>query len=316
MAIEAICADCGKTWKVPDASRIYKCKQCGGKVAVAEEAPAAAPEPAPAPTTAEVRRAKTVQHSTIAPLPPETKPPTKRAAGGAGRKKILIVGGAVVVSVGVLIGIIIASQGPSLEERAESFEQAWASGSMDNLDRWFTHASVKVAWDELKGKFKFRGWMETRPRLQDRSITDETGNSASVDYSLNGKAFQTRWVRDGAAWKIKEIQSAEYVGSKDPRAKKVERSLPSFTGKFRSAWNDQQYKAIADLLSTTEPPAWKDRLGSLGEKYQDRVLEEIPEVRWISRIKAFATFNSPNGPVTTSWTYENGWLLTGLNFKK
>ena len=30
MAVEAICAGCGKTWKVPDAARTYKCKQCGG----------------------------------------------------------------------------------------------------------------------------------------------------------------------------------------------------------------------------------------------------------------------------------------------
>lgn len=311
MAIEATCDGCGKTWKVPDPDRTYKCKDCGGHVAVAQEAPEPEPEPGPAAGGPEkkqragqpfaARRAADAAH---APDSPEAK-----------RRKLVFMGVVGVVVIGVIIGVAMAGKPPAIEDRADLFEEAWASGSLDNLRIWFMRQWAKDNWEEIEDKFKSRGWTETRPALKERVIKDATDNSASVDYMLTGHKFQTRWVLHNDDWKIGGMLLGKYDPSKDPRDKKVERSLQTFTEKFRKAWNEKTYPAIAGLASQSNAPKWATRIDFYGDKYGDRVLEEIPDVSWLSRIRARVLFNSPNGVVRTSWTFKQDWELTGLAFK-
>lgn len=78
MPVEAICAGCGKTWRVPDATRTYLCKECGGKVAVAEQSPAVAEQvSASAPDTPQ-------------PAAPGPVPFGPRSAGSRVRQRVRV----------------------------------------------------------------------------------------------------------------------------------------------------------------------------------------------------------------------------------
>ena len=321
MAVEAICAGCGKTWKVPDAARTYKCKQCGGKVAVAAEAPAppTVPEPpsAPAVSIVEARRAKTVQRSTIAPLPPEMATPAKRDGGESRLKKPLIVGGAALVFAGVLTGIIIASQGPSLEDRMDDFALAWESASPDDLKGWFRPDYSEERWSDLAKTIDRRGWESSRPALSGRVIADETSSSASVDFKIGSGLFQTRWVKEQDQWKIARIMIPKYKEADDPPSANAKQALKATLATFRATWNEGRYTDVKDMAQQVPPPTWISRLDSLGERYASRLpLADDPSIRFRTRALALVVFSGADGVVTTQWKDVLGtWALTGLRFK-
>jgi len=321
MAVEAICAGCGKTWKVPDAARTYKCKQCGGKVAVAAEAPAppTVPEPpsAPAVSIVEARRAKTVQRSTIAPLPPEMATPAKRDGGESRLKKPLIVGGAALVFAGVLTGIIIASQGPSLEDRMDDFALAWESASPDDLKGWFRPDYSEERWSDLAKTIDRRGWESSRPALSGRVIADETSNSVSVDFKIGSGLFQTRWVKEQDQWKIARIMIPKYKEADDPPSANAKQALKATLATFRATWNEERYADVRGMVQQVPPPTWIARLDSLGDKYASRLpLADDPSIRFRTRALALVVFSGADGEVTTQWKDVLGtWALTGLRFK-
>ena len=322
MAVEAICAGCGKTWKVPDAARTYKCKQCGGKVAVAAEAPAppTVPEPpsAPAVSIVEARRAKTVQRSTIAPLPPEMATPAKRDGGESRFKKPLIVGGAALVFAGVLTGIIIASQGPSLEDRMDDFALAWESASPDDLKGWFRPDYSEERWSDLAKTIDRRGWEASRPALSGRVIADETSSSVSVDFKIGSGLLQTRWVKEQDQWKIARIMIPKYKEADDPPSADARQALKATLATFRATWNEERYGDAGDMVHEAAEPKVKAQLQYNGKKYESRLpLLEEPDIRFKTRACAIVKFKGTDGDFNTEWRAAGRtWALFNYGFPK
>jgi DNA-directed RNA polymerase subunit RPC12/RpoP len=316
MAVEAICAGCGKAWKVPDPARTYKCKECGGKVAVAEEA--SAPEPAPALTEAEARRAQTVQRRSPAPLPPETKPPEKRAGGASGRNKILIIGGAVVVFLGVIIAVIIASQGPSIEERMDAFAIAWESAPTDDLQVWFRREYVTTKWLRLVTTFDGRGWQNSRPSLTERVVTEKTDDKAIGEFHIGSGVCRTWWRMERSEWRLSNIQIPPYKEADDPPSRRAKQALSGALAKFRATWNEKRYADAGDMVHEEAGPKVKTQLQYNGEKYESRLpLLEEPDIRFKTRAYAIVKFKGTDGDFNTEWkAVGRTWALFNYGFPK
>lgn len=316
MAVEAICAGCGKVWKVPDPARTYKCKECGGKVAVAKEAPA--PEPAPALPEAEARRAQTVQQRTLASLPPETKPPEKRVGGASGRNKILIIGGAVVVLVGVIIAISIALQGPSLEERMDAFAIAWESGPTDGLQVWFRQPYVTANWPKLVKKFDDRGWQNSRPSLTGRVIVKETDDRGLGEFHIGSGVCTTTWRKERSEWRLSNIQVPSYKEADDPPSRKSKQALTGALATFRATWNEKRYTDVRVMLDKNATPNVVDGLERTGKVNESRLpLAEGPDIKFTTRARATVKFKGTGGDFHTWWKAVGGtWVLNKYGFPK
>jgi len=321
MATEALCDGCGRSWKVPDASRTYKCRDCGGKVAVASAVPEpAAPDPAPPPAN-DPRKAKTIQRPGVAALAMESdgeKPKARR--GNSNMVKYLIIGGVVVVMVVVLV-LLTTGAGPlTLEVRLAAFQQTWASGSLDDLKPYFDRDYVRVSWkDRMEETFANRDWLESRPELTEFRIDERDATRARVMFTLMGGTLQTSWISRNDVWVCADrTRIPKWVMKEDPPSSESKAKLEDRLELFRSAWNEKRWADVQEMVGKEKRlKAWYKNLDEYGVKNEGRIpLKPGPEIKFSNRALVLVVFEGADGVVRNSWRKHAGeWMLTGIAFK-
>ncbi len=311
MATEAICDGCGRTWKVPDASRTYKCKNCGGKVAAAAE------ESAPAPAASDPRRAKTVQRRGVNPLAADdAEQPRKKSGRSSNTTKFAIIGGVVAVLIGVVAVLSMQAQAATHDERLDAFTEAWASAPLDDLKPFFGEDFVAARWSKVGESFDRRGWRGSRPRISGANKRKGQDNWADIQFSLAGGKVDTRWERIREEWYCTDLHKfPRYDQASDPPSGRSINNLNGIVETFRNAWNEKSVQGVTALTSQSEPPDWISGLAASFEKHAARLpLEREPQIEFLVRIECRSDFlGADGGKIRARWREEEDrWVLQSI----
>ena len=314
----ARCADCGHAYKVPNETKVYPCKECGGDVCAAAEEPEpeeeVLEEEHPEPTMPEERSIR-ARHT----AKPKSKTPMIL---GAIVVLLLAVGG---VGYGLgWFGFLTGAE-PDFDKVTASFVEDWNATDVEALKAYSHPAKL----EEFSAKFDAiqtqRGWtsfpMVDEEMHEVHEPTVDRGKTATIGLKYTDGADKMEWAT--IHWQFFEQQKRWHIYD----FQVVPRRLLPVAEQFKEAWAGSDFEALRPFFK----PSTGDKMIAL---YTDQATkngwaDSFPELGAITITgedgmrapasflaeKPHVSFDSPDGPLSGSWIYnkdKDTWYNLGL----
>ena len=318
----ARCADCGHAYKVPSATKVYPCKECGGDVCAMVD------EPAP-------KEEELVEEEENEPTFPEERSIRARHTAKPKSKVPMILGAVVVVLAAVggvgyglgWFGFLTGAQ-PDFDKVTASFVEDWNTTDMEALKAYSHPAKL----EEFSAKFDAiqaqRGWTSFPTIAEERheviEPTVEKGKTAKIALKYTEGDATEEWAI--IHWQFFDQQKRWHIYDFDV----VPTRLKPVAEKFQVAWADGNFDSLRPFFK----PGTEDKMIELYIKQatKNNWLESFPVLGKITieneegaRVpgpvlaglaeKIYVTFDTPDGPLSGPWAYnkdKSAWYNKGL----
>ncbi|MEE9391745.1 MAG: hypothetical protein V3W41_04485 [Planctomycetota bacterium] len=226
-----------------------------------------------------------------------------RARSSSGALTVLGIVGALTIA--LMVGLYLTLKTENIEDRAESFEQAWNNEGADKITAF--GAGSKGA-SRLQKRLSERGWSSKRPVIRDARIEKE-GRVQLVSFKMGKDTFTTRWARSEKTWIITKF---------DMPAARTTESLDEKVRSFAVAWNSGDVEIISNFFAPDRRARFKKSLKCKfdREDWHGKAPKSAPTGRREDRKKSsYIYLETEAGVVRTSWKVQKGhWFLIGIRF--
>lgn len=314
----ARCADCGHAYKVPSATKVYPCKECGGDVCAMVAEPAEEEE--------------LVEEEESEPTLPEERSIRARHTAKPKSKVPMILGAAALVLAAVggvgyglgWFGFLTGAQ-PDFDKVTASFVKDWNATNMEALKAYSHPAKL----DEFSTKFDAiqtqRGWTSFPTIDQEvhevMESTADKGKTAKIGLSYSEGDDTAEWAT--IHWQFFDQQRRWHIYDFDV----VPMRLMPVAEKFQTAWSDGDFESLRPFFKpgTEEKMVelytkqanknnWMDSFPVLGKITIENEEGMRSPANFLAE-KVYVSFHTPDGPLSGPWAYnkdKNVWYNNGL----
>lgn len=313
----AHCADCGHAYKVPSETKVYPCKECGGKVCaqVEDEEPEEELEEVP-------------QHRSISQRHPRAKSSKTPMIIG-----VTVIGLALVGALGYAQNwfTFLSGAEPDFNKVAEAFVADWNSRNLDALEAAH-HPSKQAEFGATLATISSgRGWSTAFPNVTSETHriskgTVENPEQAIIDIKFTGLGLGAEEAEGWGtvSWQFEPSHDRWYIfdltlapSSLEPRARAFQEAWASSDlNALRPFFLDAEEKRMIDLFSKWgEIGGWQGEhppitgMSSSGEEVARKTSAHL------YREEVLTTYQTGKGPLTIKWAYsgaEDTWNVKGL----
>lgn len=323
--LRGTCGSCGKTYRLPDEGRRYRCKGCGGTVSPEgwDDSPGPLqPElhPAPVHHTSALERRRVIDER-------------RRVAA---RKRMLIWGPGLVALAGTVVAIQLTRPAAvhaggvprDLDAAATELVQRWNAGDVDGLAQVFHPAGLDAFRDRLTRMVDGRGWTAGFPTARHvgsrivEGTPDEPAKAATV-LAIGDAGAELEF-----AWQFEPLHDRWYAYAMDVPPPPLE----PVVARLHEAWEQSSFTALLPFFDPESSvkvreaitrrarlSGWGSRFPALGASVTSGAEKRQTVADRAENVPVDTFFDLPTGKLRVRWRFRpetDAWSIGAVTFPR